>query len=330
MLKTPCNLITGFLGSGKTTLLKNVMERGLSGKRVAIIMNEIGDIGIDGKVITDLDGVEKMVELNSGCVCCTIDQFSFQMAFQEIQEEIKPDLIIIETTGLADPFPILHRLESVRVALDSVITLVDASNFLRLAAEEDVLDEQVKAADFLVLNKTDLVDKSEIDKVEHQLRYLNQRALLIKANHGNVETDLLFSTGVSEYRDRANHSTIPVGHTHTVSNPDQEHHHHHGKDEIQSFSHKTQSSVDLHEFEQFLGALPSNIYRAKGFLNSVNRSTGLLFNFTCGRFDFQEVSPHLGKKLPTQAVFIGRNIHDYQNELIRQFQTCERPTSGCV
>jgi G3E family GTPase len=92
---------------------------------------------------------------------------------------------------------------------------------------------------------------------------------------------------VSEYRDRANHSTRQAGHTHTVSNPDQEHHHHHGKDEIQSFSHKTQSSVDLHEFEQFLGALPSNIYRAKGFLNSVNRSTGLLFNFTCGRFDFR-------------------------------------------
>jgi cobalamin biosynthesis protein CobW len=143
VIKTSCNILTGFLGSGKTTLLKYIMQHGLQKKRVAIIMNEIGDIGIDGQVITGLEGVESMVEFNSGCVCCTIDDYSFAIAVQQITEEIKPDLLIIETTGLADPGPVVDRLKTASVARDAVITMVDAATFLPLSAEHDVLEAQV-------------------------------------------------------------------------------------------------------------------------------------------------------------------------------------------
>ena len=105
MINVSCNILVGFLGSGKTTLLRYIMQHGLQNRRVAIIMNEIGDIGIDGKVITGLEGVESIVELNSGCVCCTIEDYRFAIAVQQIIQEVRPDLLIIQTTGLRPPVP---------------------------------------------------------------------------------------------------------------------------------------------------------------------------------------------------------------------------------
>jgi cobalamin biosynthesis protein CobW len=316
LIKTSSNVLTGFLGSGKTTLLKYVMQHGLQQQRVAIIMNEIGDIGIDGKVITGLEGVESMVEFNSGCVCCTIDDYRFAIAVQQIIEETKPDLLILETTGLADPNPIVDRLKTASVARDAVITMVDAATFLSLSAQHEILDEQVKGADFLVLNKIDLVTEGERQQVEKRLRRLNQRALLLEASHGRVPTDLLFGTGVSAYRARLQTSRRSDGAPAA--------HHAHGQDAIQAFSYETYTRVDLYAFERFLQKLPSNVYRAKGFLHLTRGAFPHVFNFTCGRFDFQPLAPALARQFPTQAVFIGKDIHAQRSEIIRRFQACEQ------
>jgi cobalamin biosynthesis protein CobW len=112
MLKPPCSIRTGFLGSGKTTLLQHVLERGLLRGRVAIVTNELGDISIDGNVITDFKSVEKMVEQNSGCVCCTIAELQLGQALNEIVDETSPVLIIIATTGIAEPGPVERRLRT--------------------------------------------------------------------------------------------------------------------------------------------------------------------------------------------------------------------------
>jgi cobalamin biosynthesis protein CobW len=316
VIKTSCNLLTGFLGSGKTTLLKYVMQHGLQTKRVAIIMNEIGDIGIDGAVITGLEGVESMVEFNNGCVCCTIDDYRFAIAVQQIIEEVSPDLLIIETTGLADPNPIVDRLKTASVARDAVITTVDAAAFLSLSKAHEVLDEQVKAADFLVLNKVDLTTESERRQVETYLRHLNRRALLLEASYGQVPTDLLFGTGVGAYRARLRASDQATGAARA--------HHAHGQDDLQAFSYETRAAVDLYAFERFLQQLPAHVYRAKGLLRLTRGAFPHVFNFTCGRFDFQPLAPALARQLPTQGVFIGKAIHTYQDEIVRCFQACER------
>jgi cobalamin biosynthesis protein CobW len=315
VLKTSCNVLTGFLGSGKTTLLKYILQHGLQTKRVAIIMNEIGDIGIDGKVITGLEGVESMVEFNNGCVCCTIDDYRFAIAVQQIIEETTPDLLIIETTGLADPNPIVDRLKTASVARDAVITTVDAATFLSLSAEHEVLDEQVKAADFLVLTKIDLATARERQQVEKHLRRLNRRALLVEASYGQVQTDLLFSTGVGAYRARL-HAAGQVDSAPVV-------HHTHGRDSVQAFSYETRAAVDLYAFERFLKTLPTNVYRAKGLLQLTRGAFPHVFNFTCGRFDFQPLAPQFGRQFPTQGVFIGKDIYTYRDEIIRCFQACE-------
>src|SRR5215510_5321647 len=144
------DILTGFLGSGKTTLLRHVLEHGLRGKPVAVIMNEIGDVGIDGKVITGLTAVEKMVELASGCICCSIDDYRFDLAIQEIVETARPQLIIIESTGLADPEPLAYRVKNAGLGLDAIITVVDAANVERQMKETSIARAQIEAADFLV------------------------------------------------------------------------------------------------------------------------------------------------------------------------------------
>jgi cobalamin biosynthesis protein CobW len=320
VIKTSCNLLTGFLGSGKTTLLKYIMQHGLQNKRVAIIMNEIGEIGIDGKVITGLEGVESMVEFNNGCVCCTIDDYRFAIAVQQIIQDTTPDLLIIETTGLADPNPIIDRLKAANVARDAVITMVDAETFLSLSTEHEVLDEQVKAADFLVLNKIDLTPERERQKVEKRLRCLNRRALLLEASYGQVQTDLLFSTGVGVYRARLQAAGQADGPPAA--------HHAHGQDSMQAFSYETRAPVDLSAFECFLKQLPSNVYRAKGLLQLTRGAFPHVFNFTCGRFDFQPLAPELARQFPTQGVFIGKDIHTCQDEIINRFQACERASDA--
>jgi len=156
-------------GSGKTTLLRHVLDHGLQGKPVAVIMNEIGEIGIDGTVVTGLSAVEKMVELSSGCICCSIDDYRFDLAIQEIVDTARPHLIIIESTGLADPEPLAYRVKNSGLGLDAVITVVDAANVDRALAETSVARAQIEAADFVVVNKLDLVDEKALARDEIEL-----------------------------------------------------------------------------------------------------------------------------------------------------------------
>src|SRR6185436_19852594 len=190
------DIVTGFLGSGKTTLLGHVLAHGLKGKPVAVVMNEIGEVGIDGQVVTGLNYVEKMVELSSGCICCSIDEYRFDLAIQELIETVHPHLIIIESTGLADPEPLAYRVKSAGLNLDAVITVVDALNVERFLKDTEVATAQITAADFLVVNKTDLVGESELARVERRLRKLNPRALRLRSVRGAIDSEVLFATGV--------------------------------------------------------------------------------------------------------------------------------------
>src|SRR5437867_10232158 len=197
------DILTGFLGSGKTTLLAHVLAHGLQGKPVAVIMNEIGEVGIDGKVITGLANVEKMVELSSGCICCSIDDYRFDLAIQEIIETTRPHLVIIESTGVADPEPLAYRVKNAGLGLDGIITVVDAANGGRQLGETAVARAPIEAADFLVVNKLDLVDAPALARLERRLAKLNPRAERMKTVRGALDSDVLFATGVAAFRERA-------------------------------------------------------------------------------------------------------------------------------
>jgi len=302
------DIVTGFLGSGKTTLLRHVLDHGLKGKPVALVVNEIGDVGIDGKVITGLEYVEKMVELSSGCICCSIDEYRFDLAIQELIETVQPHLIIIESTGLADPDPLAYRVKSAGLNLDAVITVVDALNVERFLTETEVAKAQIAAADFLVVNKIDLVEAADLARVEKRLARMNSRALQLRSVRGALDSDLLFATGVATFRERAKQA------------PASDHLH---QDAFGSFIYETTAPLDQPAFERVLDRLPDDIIRAKGIVRFAGRDWHCLFNVTCGRAELSWL------KLPeapatNQAVFIGRHLDRHRAGVLDALRACER------
>jgi len=299
------DILTGFLGSGKTTLLRHVLAHGLDGKPVAIIMNEIGEVGIDGRVVTGLANVEKMVELSSGCICCSIDDYKFDLAIQEIIDTAKPHLVIIESTGLADPEPLAYRVKNAGLGLDAVITVVDAPNLDRHLREADVARAQIEAADFVVVNKIDLVDDKTVARVEKRVAKLNGRAERFRTVRGAIDSDVLFATGVAAYRERARATS---DHLHA--------------DGIASFIHRARRPLRQDAFERLLARLPADILRAKGLVRFAGRDWHCLFNFTCGRHELTWMKLD-GVGDDTQAVFIGRNLDRHRDRITAELAACE-------
>jgi G3E family GTPase len=298
------DILTGFLGSGKTTLLRHVLQHGLQGQRVAVVMNELGDVGIDGRVVTGLSAVEKMVELSSGCLCCTIDDYRFDVAIQEIIDTGNPHLIIIESTGVAYPEPLVRRVLAAGLGLDAIVTLVDAADVERHLAESAAVRAQIEAADFLVLNKTDLVGAAALDRTQRRLARLNPRAAWVRAERGAVDARLLFATGVGTLRSDAAQPGA-----------------HHEPDGIETVTYRSARPLDQRRFERVLGGLPRAILRAKGVVRLAGRDRPCLFNYTCGRWDLDWL-PVLDVA-ESQAVFIGRHLTDHAPRLRERLRACE-------
>ena len=314
------DVVTGFLGSGKTTLLRHVLAHGLQGKPVALIVNEIGEIGIDGQVVTGLNHVEKMVELSSGCICCSIEDYKFDLAIQEIIETVHPHLIVIETTGLADPDPLAYRVKSAGLHLDAVITVVDALNIERFLKVTVVAAAHIAAADFLVVNKTDLVGPRDVARLRRRLRRRNPRALQLESVRGAIDSEMLFATGVAGYRERARaerHGGVAPNSAMAAGG-------HLAHDGFGSFLYRSEVELEQAAFERVLERLPDAVIRAKGIVRFAGRDWHCLFNVTCGRTELAWL------KLPdehreNQAVFIGRDLERHRAGIMDALRRCERP-----
>src|SRR5437867_7781410 len=304
------DILTGFLGSGETTLLRHVLEHGLRGKPVAVIMNGSGEVGIDGKVVTGLANVEKMVELTSGCICCSIDDYRFDLAIQQIIDPAQPHLVIIESTGLADPEPLAYRVKNAGLGLDAIITVVDAANVGRQLAETEVARAQIEAADFLVVNKLDLVDAPAVARLERRLAKLNPRAERMKTVRGALDSDVLFATGVAAFRERARAGS---NHLHA--------------DGIGTFLYRTRLPLRQETFERLLRRLPADVPRAQGIVRFTGRDWHCLFNFTCGRHELTWVKLDAGME-ESQAVFIGRNLGRHRARIEAELAACEKREEG--
>lgn len=300
----PADIITGFLGSGKTTLLKHVLSHGLRDRKVAVIVNDMADLGIDGKVIQGLD-VDKMVELSNGCVCCSIS-YRFAAAVQEIIDTVRPDLLIIETSGVSEPLPLVEELRTTGVRTDAIITVVDSANLSRALKESAVTALQIATADFLVLNKIDLVSPTDLQRARKQVTRLNKRATLFPTAHATVPSELLFATAPKAYRDRARTD---------VSAP------HDGG--IAAFTYQKPVRLNRRWFERFLRRLPREIIRSKGVVHLSDAEGLSLFNYTCGRFDIESIHLADQASIPTQAVFIGKEIERLRPSILAELEACE-------
>lgn len=189
MTTPPLTIVTGFLGSGKTTLLRRVLEHGAGGRRVAVLVNEFGAVGLDGIALAH-SGAAPVIELPGGCVCCAAGT-DFLVAIEELLD-YAPTQILVETSGLAEPGAVVRRAHEAGLPVDAVVAVVDAANLTVALAASPVTAWQVRAADMIVVSKTDLIDAMTQADVRALVRSINPRAALLPVVQGHLAPDLLF------------------------------------------------------------------------------------------------------------------------------------------
>jgi G3E family GTPase len=299
-LRTPITLVTGPLGSGKTTLLRHILATRPA--RIAIVMNEFGEIAIDTKVIEGKS--VRIAELGGGCVCCSL-LGEFEAAVTEIIEKVAPEIIIVETTGLAEPEALVFNIQEAlpECRLDGVVSVIDADMLIRFPELGHTTRLQIEGADILLLNKIDLVDAKQIDPLETKLREVNPSAAIIRTERCRIDPELLF--GIGRERKAAPlepGSPIPAT-THT----------HQPEFEVFTFSSDNIFSRDC--FERFAKTLSANVIRAKGFVRFPDSVQ--LFNFVAGRW---ELEPFEADR--TELVFIGKNIAAEKSTIVHALDEC--------
>ncbi|XP_076922260.1 uncharacterized protein LOC143583977 [Bidens hawaiensis] len=359
--RIPATIITGFLGSGKTTLLNHILTAD-HGKRIAVIENEYGEVDIDGSLVAaKAAGVEDIIMLNNGCLCCTVRGDLVRMIGELVSKKKgKFDHIVIETTGLANPAPIIQTFYAEDqifndVKLDGVVTLVDAKHaniHLDDVKPKGVVNEaveQIAYADRIIVNKTDLVGEREIASLVQRIKGINRMAELKRTEFGKVDLDYVLGIGgfdleridsaIEDEASKEDDHHHEHDHDHEHCHDHDHHHHHHEHDHdhkhehhdhthdpgVSSVSIVLEGSLDLEKANFWLGTLlmdrSEDIYRMKGLLSIEGMDERFVFQ---GVHDIFQGSPDRPWKPDeprvNKIVFIGKNLD--AEELEKGFKTC--------
>lgn len=251
----PVTIIGGFLGAGKTTLLNHILSEN-HGLRAAVLVNDFGAINIDAKLVVGVE--DETINLANGCICCNIRDDLIGACLGLLQRPEPPDYLIIETSGVSNPLQIattflMPELQQT-LALDSILCVVDCEQFPKLSDEAaDLVRLQIASADILILNKTDLVERANLEQVKLMIRGLSSEASLIEASHGNVPISLILGTGSSGRQDN-----------NPITSPHHSHHDTHVG--FSSMSWMCDRPLSLLKLRSVFELLPETIYRAKGVI----------------------------------------------------------------
>ena len=338
----PATILTGFLGSGKTTLLKRVLSEA-HGKKIAVIENEFGEESIDNEILVSSAG-EQIIQMNNGCICCTIRE-DLRSTLQDLAEkkrkgELDFERVVIETTGLADPGPVAQTFFmddeiAQSYLLDSILTLVDAKHAATQLNERQEARRQVGFADQIFISKADLSTPAELEALAHRLRHMNPRAPQKTVHFGEVKlADVFDLRGFNLnakleidpdfLKEEAAHAhgkhEHDHGHEHDehCDHPSHKHegehgHHHHHDDDVKSFVFRADKPFDPAKLEDFLGAIV-NIYgprmlRYKGVLHMKGSARKVIFQGV-HQLMGSDLGPAWasGEKRNSKMVFIGIDL----------------------
>lgn len=278
-------IFTGFLGSGKTTSMLYVVENYFKEKKVAVIVNEFGEIGIDGKVLGSALSKD-VIELNEGCICCALYD-ELNKVLSDLSKDYDFEYLFIETSGLSEPFPIYSALDSLGYIVESIICLIDAKNYTK-HMNEDVFKYQIGSSNILALNKIDLLNEEEIPIVEQQIKslkekynlknfltgeYLIPKYEIIKTNQGRLP-EYIFKSLEDYILPHLDNKTIEDCHVHG--------------DYIQEIVKYPNDTLSYDQFLKIVKNFPNNLVRAKGLIKLKDIPNVLLFNYTYGNYTFTE------------------------------------------
>lgn len=267
--RPPLIILTGFLGSGKTSFLRHFIEYQTQRSRfVAVVQNEIGSVGLDGKLLD-----YAVTEIDEGCVCCSLAG-SLKRAVHGILADFDPDCIIVETTGLANPMNLLDEMEELEdlVRHDCTLTVVDAVNAEATLAEHHLATEQIRAADIVMLNKQDLVDQERLDAVVRLVRERNPHAPVFTTTNGELHPALVLD---AETHPTASSCELGRGLQHVS-------HIHEG---LWSKSVRLHRPLQRETFLETVNLLPASVFRAKGVIEFEGSPQALLFQYVGGRYE---------------------------------------------
>ena len=299
----PVSILTGFLGAGKTTLLNYILKQQHEYK-FAVIINEVGKIGVDGQLVERQQ--EEIVEMSNGCLCCTVRK-DLVKGVQNLLKKGGFDYLLIETTGIAEPGPIAQTFLNIPalqqlVRMDSIITVIDAEQILKQLAALETAREQIRMADFLVLNKTDLVDEATLLATEAKVRELNAHATVFRTNQSQVNLNELLDMHAFDLDKKL--AVDPK----FLDELSQRHHH-----EINSVSFEFDKPFSVEALEMFVQELSEKekIFRSKGFLWIEGNPRRAIFHGVNNRFTLLwDRLWEKGETRKSQLVFIGREINE--------------------
>ena len=336
MALIPATILTGFLGSGKTTLLKRVLTEA-HGQKIAVIENEFGDENIDNEILVR-DSGEQIIQLNNGCVCCSIRE-DLRTTLSDLAEkkrkgELDFERVVIETTGLADPGPVAQTFfmddeiaES--FLLDSILTLVDAKHGDQQLDDRQEARRQIGFADQIFVSKTDIADPASVDALIHRVKHMNPRAPIRKVNFGDVALSEVFDLrgfnlnakldidpeflkedghGHGHGHDHDHH-----GHDHGPGEACDHPHHHAHDDDVKSFVFRSDKPLNPAKLEDFLGSIVQvygpKMLRYKGVLHLKGSDRKVIFQGV-HQLMGSDLGPKWapGEKKTSKMVFIGVDL----------------------
>lgn len=308
-------VITGFLGVGKTTMLTNSVKQHFPDKKIAIIVNEFGDIGVDSTILKNVHS--EVLEISDGCICCQLAE-EFESGVQEIVAKYEPEILFVETSGASEPFPIYYSLSTLGISVEGVICVIDSKNYKNYV-DDEIFKYQIGGSNILVLNKSDLVDDTEVEALEQDILAVKEKYnikntmtgepifknhFFVHTSHGKLSKEIFEDISLGEIEnlddvEKASQSSNPL---------------------ISKTIYIKDTTFDV--LDTFISTLPENIYRAKGIVKLSDIEDTMIVNCSFGDVHYDKYD---GEVKSSFLVLIGKDIDKTIVELEQNFEFVNVP-----
>ena len=300
-------------------MLTNTVKEHFSDKKIAIVVNEFGDVGVDSKILTNV--YSEVLEISEGCICCKLAE-EFESGVREIISKYDPEIIFVETSGASEPFPIFLSLQNLGISVEGIICVCDVKNF-NSYKDNSTAKYQVGGSNIIVLNKTDLVSEEELDLVTKEIIAIKEEYNI----KNNLTGQAVFNNYIMHHAEQGVVKGEVFDGVYKADEiiglaKDYKHAEHTSKDSITQKVAYVTGEVEFKDIDVVLKSLPKSIYRAKGVVKMTDVPEPLFINYAFGDVSYEELDMYKEQSI---LIFIGEKIDEDVNTLIKRFDFLNMP-----